>query len=160
MKNKKRGELWGKQSFLSKCVTILAACSSGFLFWVLVHWAPYLCRNYNLLHSQIPNVTLVNCEQIVHRNSTNLRKGAGPTVSEIKIRNKNEPAPHTCCTLAPVHPSAEINFAFLRQFSVCLQLWPWRSSGVLLLTNSICVAWFHTWKATLSCKTSLQLQSW
>jgi hypothetical protein len=31
-KNKKREELWGKQCFLSKCVTILAASSSGFLF--------------------------------------------------------------------------------------------------------------------------------
>jgi hypothetical protein len=48
---KKRGELYWEQSFLLKCVTILAACNSGFFFWILVkHHLPtkLACQTANV----------------------------------------------------------------------------------------------------------------
>jgi hypothetical protein len=57
----------------------------------------------------ISNVVLVNCEQIVHLNLTNLSKAAGPIASGIKrITDYRLPSPHACYAISPTHPSAEV----------------------------------------------------
>jgi hypothetical protein len=105
--------LWGKQSFLSKCVAILTACNSRFLLTEL-HF-PIKITTYPT--PQVQSVTLANHKQILHPISTNSSKGGRAHC----IRNKKEgrlPAPCACYAGVPVHRSAEVNFTLPRQFSI------------------------------------------
>jgi hypothetical protein len=104
-----------KTVFSIKCVTILAACNSGFLF-IELH---FHTRNYYLPpnYPQIPSVVLANYEQIVHLNSTNLSKrGRTPLCRGLKCTPVS--APHVYCACISVQPSAEVNFTLRRQFYV------------------------------------------
>jgi hypothetical protein len=105
-----------EHSFLSKCIAILVAYSSGFLFTEF-HFAPKLLPT----PSQIPSVTLANHEQILHQDWINPNKRDRAP----HIRNRNVDLWSilcACCAHLPVHPSKEVNFALARQFSISLSL--------------------------------------